>query len=105
MSNGHAGVDLQDSCDIVAVILQRVIALVPSIDPQVAGQIEAEVRATYGGKKVRIPKRGKHLSAEKRQALFEDGLTDMATEEILRKHKISLSTLKRQMKRGGSSGD
>lgn len=91
----------EEDADLVLLILRRVLALAPSFDPQLAAQIEAEVRATYGGQRVRIPKRGKHLSPEERQAVFEDGLSDMATDEILRKHKISRRTLERQMKRGG----
>lgn len=99
--SAHLGVELEEDADLVEVILRLVIAVSPSFDPQLAAQIEARVRAAYGGQRVRIPKRGKHLSPDERQALFRDGLSDMATDEILRKHKISRRTLERQMKRGG----
>jgi hypothetical protein len=91
----------EEGCDIVIVILRRVIALSPEFDLALAGQIEAEVRAVYGGLRVRIPKRAKHMKPRERAALFRDALTPMPTEEILRKHKISLRTLERNMKRGG----
>jgi DNA invertase Pin-like site-specific DNA recombinase len=93
-----------DEGDIVVIILRRVVALAPDFNRAIAGQIEAEVRAAYGGQRVRIPKRGKHLTAEERQALFQDGLSGMSTEEIMRKHRISRRTLERQMKRGGRFG-
>lgn len=94
------GFDPQEDADIVVVILRMVVALVPSADA-IADQVEAKVRAAYGGQRVRIPKRGKHLSGVERDAVFQEGLTSMSTEEILRKHKISRRTLERQMKRGG----
>lgn len=102
-----AGFDDDDSTadDIVVVILRRVLALVPDFNRTVAGQIEVEMRTAYGGKKLRVPKRGKHLSAEQREALFKDGLTSMPTEEIIKKHKISRRTLERQMKKGGRFGE
>jgi hypothetical protein len=87
--------------DIVLAILQRVLMLVPEFNRAIADQIEAEIRSAYGGKKVRIPKRGKHLSAEQREALFLDGLSNMPTPQIIEKHRISRRTLERQMKRGG----
>lgn len=91
---------LEDDCDIVVVVLRRVRTLAPGLDPRLLSQIESEVRAAYGGLRVRIPKRGKHLSVDEREAVFQDGLTTQATEDILRKHKISRATLYRQMKRG-----
>jgi hypothetical protein len=98
----HSGSELEDDrCDIVREILNLVIALDPSFDPQLAGQIEAEVRATYGGQRVRIPKRGKYLTAAERQEVLREALTDIPTEEILRKHKIGGTTLRRWLKQGG----
>lgn len=99
LANDDAG--HEEGCDIVMVVLRRVVALVPDFDLALAGRIEAEVRAMYGGLRVRIPKRAKHMKAGERAAVVRDALTPMPTEEILRKHKISLATLKRQLKRGG----
>lgn len=91
--------------DIVAVILQRVIQMAPGFSLTLAKQIEAQVKAEFGGKRVYVPKGTKHMTPEQRQQLFQDGLTSMSNEEILAKHKISYATLKRQMKRGGRFGD
>lgn len=99
-AHGDDGDEAQD--DIVLVILKRVIAL--GFSPSLAAQIESEARIAYGGRRVRIPKRGKHLTAQEREALFQDGLSNMPTEEILHKHRISRRTLERQMKRGGRFG-
>jgi DNA invertase Pin-like site-specific DNA recombinase len=51
--------------------------------------------------RVRIPKRGKYLTPDQRQAMFKDGLSSMPNLEITAKHKISRATLYRQMKKGG----
>jgi hypothetical protein len=91
--------DLGEDCDIVREILQLVIELT-SLDPHVADGIEAELRARYGGQRVRIPKRGKHLRPEQRAQVFQEALTDMPTEEILKKHKISARSLRRWLKQG-----
>lgn len=87
--------------DIVTIMLRRVIAMAPGFSAALASQIEQQVRAEYGGKRLHINKRGKHLTPEQRQALFQDGLTGMSTAEITVKHKISRATLYRQMKKGG----
>lgn len=102
MNLGDEDLDRQEargSDDIILAILRRLVALVPG-SSAVAGQIEVEMRTLYGGLRMRIPKRGKHLTAEQRAALFKDGLTDMPTGAILEKHKISRRTMERQMKRG-----
>lgn len=87
--------------DIVAVLLARVIAMAPGFSAALAGQIEQQIRAEYGGLRVRIPKRGKYMTPEQRQEVFKDGLTTMPTPEITTKHKISRATLYREMKKGG----
>jgi len=87
--------------DIVAILLQRVISMAPEFSAALAAQIEQQLRADYGGMRVRIPKRGKYLTPEQRQALVKDGLSDMPTPELVNKHKISRATLYREMKKGG----
>jgi hypothetical protein len=89
--------------DIVLTILRRVVALAPEC-LSIAGQVETEIRSRYGGKKVRIPKRGKYLTAEQREDLFRDAIAGMPTEEIVRKHKISRRTLFYAVKKGGRFG-
>lgn len=63
-------------------------------------QIEDDIRAEYGGVRVRIPKRRKHLTPVQRQHAYQDGLTSMTTAEITAKHKIGRSALYALMKRG-----
>lgn len=86
--------------DIVQEVLQRVLAVSPSLSLEAARQIEAEVRAEFGGLRVRIPKRKKHLTAAQRAAAFRDGLSDAPTEEVAARQGISRATLYRLMKRG-----
>lgn len=88
--------------DIVQTILQRVIAMAPQFSQALSDQIEQEIRAEYGGQRVRIPKRGKYLTLGQRQALFQDGLSRMTNDEIVEKHKISRRTLYREMKKGSA---
>lgn len=90
--------------DIVELVLQKVIAMAPGFSAALARQIEMEVKAEHGGKRVFVPKGAKRLTPEQREALFKDGLTSMSTEEITQKHKISRSTMYRAMKQGGRFG-
>lgn len=92
--------DGPDEPDIVQVVLQRVSARAPGLSEEIVRQVDSEVRSLYGGMRVRIPKRGKFLSPEQRQAAYRDALTNMPTNDLLRKHKISLATLKRLVKKG-----
>ena len=82
-------------------MLARVMAVAPGFNVMLAAQIEQELRSKYGGLRVRIPKRGKYLTPDQRQAVFKDGLTAMPTLEVTAKHKISRATLYREMKKGG----
>jgi len=87
--------------DIVTVILQKVVAMAPGFSAALAEQIEAQVRKEYGGQRIFVPKVGKRMTPEQRQAVFQDGLSAMDSAEIIEKHKISKSTLYRVMKNGG----
>lgn len=62
------GLPAMDDPDIVRVILERVAILVPEGDRAKLGELEQQVRTEYGGLRVRIPKRGKHLTVEERKA-------------------------------------
>ena len=97
----HEPIQEEPEPDIVSIMLQRVIAMAPGFSAALALQIEQQLRAEYGGLRVRIPKRGKYLTPDQRQAVFQDGLSNMTSKEITTKHKISLRTLERQMKKGG----
>lgn len=82
-------------------MLARVVAMAPGFSAALALQIEQQLRAEYGGLRVRIPKRGKYRTPEQRRETFEDGLTAMPNADIIVKHKISRATLYRDMKKGG----
>ena len=90
--------------DIVTTILQRVITMVPGCEVA-AKQIEADIRAEFGGLRVRIPKRKKHPTTAERKKAFKDGLTSMPTEEVLQRNGISRSTLYDYMKRFSTDKD
>ena len=90
--------------DIVMVILQRVAEVMPGMSDELVHQVETEVRKKYGGQRMFVPKRGRHLTNEQRDKVFKDGISDMPTEEIIKKHKISKRTLYRMMKTGGRFG-
>ena len=87
--------------DIVELVLRRVIAMAPGFSEALASQIEREVKAEHGGKRMFVPKGSKRLTFEQREALFKDGLTNMSTEELTKKHKISRATMYHAMKQGG----
>jgi DNA invertase Pin-like site-specific DNA recombinase len=91
-------VNLDPDPDIVEVILLACQA--EGLDADVAHLIEAKIRAEYGGLRVRIPKRKKHLTAAARAEVFADGVSSMPTEEIVAKHKISRASLYRLLKGG-----
>jgi Mor family transcriptional regulator len=87
--------------DIVALILQKVIAMAPDFSRALALQIEQEVKTEHGGKRMFVPKGAKRLTPEQRKAVFDDGLTNLDTDAIKKKHGISRATLYRVMKQGG----
>lgn len=89
-----------DDADIVDVILRA--CQEAGLDAAAARAIGERIRATFGGLRVRIPKRKKHLTPAAKALAFADGLTGMPTREVVAKHGISRSTLTRYMKRGGS---
>jgi DNA invertase Pin-like site-specific DNA recombinase len=92
-------VSLDSDLDIVELILK--MAQAEGLSADAAHHIEQAVRTQHGGERVRIPKRKKHMSPEQRQKAYEDGLSNLPTEEITSKHGIGRATLYRLMKRGG----
>lgn len=96
--------DPDEDADIVQVVLQRVSEVTPGFNEVLAAKIEQEVRARYGGRRMRIPKRAKYLTPEKKLEAYRDALTAMPTPEVLKKHKISLATLYRLTKKPPGEG-
>lgn len=84
--------------DIVEIILLACRAA--GLDADVAHTIEHTIRTEYGGLRVRIPKRRKHMTAVQRQQVYQDGLSNKPTDEITSKYKIGRATLFRLMKKG-----
>ena len=97
---GDSGMDNREP-DIVTVILQRVAEVMPGMSDDLVHQVEDEVRREYGGQRWFVPKKTKKIIHERHQAAFKDGLSNMSTEEVTSKHKISRATLYRLMKTGG----
>lgn len=86
--------------DIVAETLRRVRAR--GFSEKDAQEVEAEMKAEFGGQRVRIPKRKKHPSPEQRKAIFDEaiGCTD-SDKEITSRHGISRRSLYNYIKRAG----
>jgi len=91
--------------DIVITILERVRLRAPAaLSPDVEAQIEREIRAEYGGLRVRIPKRGKHLTEQQREHAYRLGLGSASNQEVQQAAGISRATLYRLMKRPTRGG-
>ena len=83
-----ARADGVEDADILRVVLERVSVLLPEAARPGLVALEVELRAQYGGLRVRIPKRKKHLTAAQRDA------------ELTDKHGVHRATLYRTVKRG-----
>lgn len=89
--------------DILELFSRQIISMAPQFEAAILAK-KAEFAQTYGGQRYFVPKgdsRGKRMTPDQLQALYADGLTGMATPEVLQKHKISKATLYRVMKKGG----
>ena len=87
--------------DIVLELLQDMRAFFPDITDEIAQQIEADLKARHGGRRVRINKRGKYLTDEQREAMVKDALNPtVSDEEITQRHGIHRATMYRMLKRG-----
>lgn len=83
--------------DIVEVIMRACEA--GGLDAAAARLIEMQIRDQYGGLRVRIPKKKKHMTQEERERVCTDSRSNLSTEEITSRHKISRATLYRLIKR------
>lgn len=97
--NTHAE-PFTDEPDIVRVIIERIAPLVADLDRQRLVGIEAEVRAQYGGMRVRIHKRGKYLPPQRKDELRRVALanTSASNEDLIRDAGISRRTWYRMIK-------
>jgi len=89
--------------DILELFSRQIIAMAPGLEAAILAK-KAEFAQEYGGQRYFVPKgdpRGRRMTPDQLQALYADGLTGMATPEVLQKHKISKATLYRIMKKGG----
>lgn len=95
-------IDGVEDPDIVRVILDRVSALIPEAQRVHLAEVEQEVRTQYGGLRVRIPKRKKHMSEGQRQQLVAEALTASAASDadISNRFGIHRATLYRMIKKG-----
>ncbi|MDF3821983.1 hypothetical protein P3G55_18910 [Leptospira sp. 96542] len=84
--------------DIIQLMLSSVRKQV-ALTPEQEQAIEQEIRAEAGGLRVRIPKRGKHPSAERRAAIYRHAMTNAPEQEVLEQGGISRATLYRLIKR------
>lgn len=104
MTTKPDGRSLDPEPDLLLVVIQRVRAMVPQLTDAQAQQVEADTRAELGGLRVRIPKRGKHPTAEKRKVIFQEAMGTATDAEITERHGIHRATLYRMLKRGGGPG-
>lgn len=90
--------------DLVLLILDMVSAVVPGLTPEQVRGIEQDVRGQYGGIRVRIAKRGKHPTPERRKKIMLDALDEALattpTDQIAQANGISRRSLYRYMKNG-----
>ena len=86
--------------DIIQLMLASVRRRVV-LSPEQEQAIEMEIRAEAGGLRVRIPKRGKHPSPQRRAEIYRHALTNAPEQEVLEQGGISRATLYRLIKREG----
>lgn len=89
--------------DIVLAVLQRLRHHLPAaFSLELLAQVESEIKTQYGGQRVRIPKRRKHLSPQDRAAVYTKGLTGATDQQIQSETGASRATIYRIMKTGPS---
>lgn len=99
------GLPAMDDPDIVRVILERVAILLPESDRAKLGELEQQVRTEYGGLRVRIPKRGKHLTDDERRRVVDMAMqnTTDTNDVVAREAGVSRRTWYRMIKQGPTS--
>lgn len=92
--------DLDQTPDILVLLIARVRAAGVTMSDEQALQIEAGLRDELGGLRTRIPKRKKHPTKEQREAIFQEAMGNASDAELTARHGIGRATLYRYMKRG-----
>lgn len=85
--------------DILLELIEVLRQKAPNLTASVLLEVETQIRRDFGGQRVYLPKRRKHLDHVQQQQLYQDGLSNATNEQITAKHKISRATLYRHMKR------
>lgn len=86
--------------DLVEFILQCAAAAVPELNAELQEKIADQVKKRVGGRRYFIGKTSKNKRLELRRQVYQDGLTNLETDEIVKRRGISRATLYRVMKRG-----
>lgn len=96
----HDGAQIKASgdVDLVHEMLRIVRTHLPDCSDASALAIEADVRSEFGGRRHYVDKK-KWISEERRQVIFQDGLSTDSNEDIMKRHGISRASLYRLMKR------
>ena len=95
--------------DVIWRTLELAMLACPAFTVEAARAVETSSRAEFGGERVAVPKTPYHpgrkagrasVPRETSQALYRDALTNVSTDELVRRHGLSRSTIYRLMKRG-----
>ena len=89
----------QEDADILALLIAAVRARAQEVSGEVLQEIEANLRADYGGRRHFLPKRRKRMDVQERRAVYQAGLGKANTETITSAANIHRATLYRLMKR------
>lgn len=84
--------------DIINLVLQACKA--EGLDPAIANEIEKKICEQYGGRTVYVTKKPRAQNQDKAKKIFNEGLSNKPTEQIIKENGISRATLYRYMKRG-----
>lgn len=81
-------------------ILTRCRASMPGLTEQMAGDIEREIRERFGGRRIYVAGRKKHMNTAQRSRAYEDAVSNAPLDEVLERNGVSRATLYRLLKRG-----
>lgn len=97
-----------DDPDIVVAMIREVLDLGLALTDVQKAAIERRIKEKYGDRRFRVKKKlqfsdaranGVGLSDALRARVYQDGLSNMSTAEITRKHGVDRATLYRWMKK------